>query len=62
MTDIIAIKFTSINITRKRRSTQKAGGFRLQFVMIQQEVSTHKINVHTIIQVIFVPLTFIAGV
>jgi len=44
------------------RLEEKAESFRLQFVMIQQEVSTHKINVLTIIQAIFVPLTFIAGV
>ena len=30
--------------------------------MIQQEETTHKINVLTIIQAIFVPLTFIAVV
>lgn len=44
------------------RLEKKAESLRLQFMLIQQEKSTRKINVLTIIQAIFVPLTFIAGV
>lgn len=36
--------------------------YRLQFMLIQQQKSTRKINTLTIIQAVFVPLTFIAGV
>ena len=44
------------------RLEKKAESLRLQYMLIQQEKSTRKINVLTIIQAIFVPLTFIAGV
>ena len=45
-----------------QRLEKKAESLRLQYMLIQQEKSTRKINVLTIIQAIFVPLTFIAGV
>ena len=45
-----------------QRLEKKAESLRLQFMLIQQEKSTRKINVLTIVQAIFVPLTFIAGV
>lgn len=44
------------------RLGKKAESLRLQYMLLQQEKSTRKINVLTIIQAIFVPLTFIAGV
>ena len=44
------------------RLESKAKSLRLQYMLIQQEKSTRKINILTIIQAIFVPLTFIAGV
>jgi len=44
------------------RLEEKTESFRFQFMVIQQEASTRKINLLTIIQAIFVPLTFIAGV
>ena len=44
------------------RLEKKAESLRLQYMLIQQEKSTRKINVLTIIQAVFVPLTFIAGV
>ena len=44
------------------RLEKKAESLRLQFMLLQQEKSTRKINVLTIIQAIFVPMTFIAGV
>lgn len=44
------------------RLEKKAESLRVQFMLIQQEKSTKKINVLTIVQAIFVPLTFIAGV
>lgn len=44
------------------RLEKKAESLRLQYTLIQQEKSTRKINLLTIIQAIFVPLTFIAGV
>ena len=45
-----------------QRLEQKAESLRVQYMLIQQEKSTRKINVLTIVQAIFVPLTFIAGV
>ena len=45
-----------------QRLEKKAESLRVQYMLIQQEKSTRKINVLTIIQAIFVPLTFIAGV
>ena len=44
------------------RLEKKAESLRLQYMLIQQERSTRKINVLTIIQAVFVPMTFIAGV
>ena len=44
------------------RLEETAESLRVQFMLIQQEESTRKINLLTIMQVIFVPLTFIAGV
>jgi magnesium transporter len=44
------------------RLEEKAESLRIQFMLIQQEESTRKINILTIMQVIFVPMTFIAGV
>ncbi len=44
------------------RLGKQAESFRLQYMLLQQEKSTRKINTLTIIQAIFVPLTFIAGV
>ena len=44
------------------RLEKKAESLRLQYVLIQQEKSTRKINVLTIVQAVFVPLTFIAGI
>jgi magnesium transporter len=44
------------------RLEEKAESFRYQFLLIHQEEASHKINVLTIIQAIFVPMTFIAGV
>ena len=44
------------------RLEKKAESLRLQFMLYQQEKSTRKINLLTIIQAVFVPLTFIAGV
>lgn len=44
------------------RLEKKAESLRLQFLLLQQEKSTRKINFLTIIQAVFVPLTFIAGV
>ena len=44
------------------RLEEKAESFRFQFMMIQQEASTRKINILTIVQAVFVPLTFITGV
>ncbi len=45
-----------------RRLEKKAESLRLQYMLYQQEKSTKKINVLTIVQAVFVPLTFIAGV
>lgn len=45
-----------------QRLEKKAESLRLQYMLYQQEKSTKKINLLTIIQAIFVPLTFIAGV
>ncbi|MGB5244317.1 MAG: CorA family divalent cation transporter [Lutimonas sp.] len=44
------------------RLEKKAKSLRLHYILLQQEKATRKINVLTIIQAIFVPLTFIAGV
>lgn len=44
------------------RLGKQAESFRLQYMLLQQEKSTRKINTLTIIQAVFVPLTFIAGV
>ena len=44
------------------RLEEKAESLRLHFMLVQQEQSTRKINVLTIIQAIFVPLAFIVGV
>ena len=44
------------------RLEEKAESIHSYFMLIQQDKATRKINVLTIIQVIFVPLTFIAGV
>jgi magnesium transporter len=41
---------------------EKAESFTTQFMLIHQEESAHKINILTILQAIFIPLTFIAGV
>ena len=45
-----------------QRLEKKAESLRMQYALLQQEKSTRKINVLTIIQAVFVPLTFIAGV
>ena len=44
------------------RQEEKIESLRMHFMIIHQEESSHKINVLTIIQAIFVPLTFLAGV
>lgn len=44
------------------RLEEKAESFRTQFMLIHQEEAAHKINILTILQAIFIPLTFIAGV
>jgi len=44
------------------RLGKKAESLRLQYMLLQQEKSTRKINVLTIVQAVFVPLTFIAGI
>ncbi len=44
------------------RLEEKAETFSYHFLSVQQEASTRKINVLTILQAIFVPMTFIAGV
>lgn len=44
------------------RLSTKAESLRLQYMLIQQEKSTRKINILTIVQAVFVPLTFITGV
>ena len=45
-----------------QRLEKKAASLRAQYMLIQQEKATRKINILTIIQAIFVPLTFVAGV
>lgn len=45
-----------------QRLEKKAASLRVQYLLIQQEKATRKINILTIIQAIFVPLTFVAGV
>lgn len=44
------------------RLEKRAESVRLHYMLLQQEESTKKINVLTIVQAIFVPLTFVAGV
>jgi magnesium transporter len=44
------------------RLEEKAESLRLQYMLIQQEKSTRKINFLTIVQAVFVPLTFFAGI
>ena len=44
------------------RLEKRAESVRLHYMLFQQEESTKKINVLTIVQAIFVPLTFVAGV
>lgn len=44
------------------RMEEKAQSLRLQYMLLQQEKSTRKINFLTIVQAVFVPLTFIAGI
>jgi len=44
------------------RQEEKIESLKMHFMLIHQEESSHKINVLTIIQAIFVPLTFLAGV
>jgi len=44
------------------RLEEKIESIRMHFMLIHQETSSHKINILTIIQAIFVPLTFLAGV
>ncbi len=44
------------------RLEEKAEAIRVQYMLLQQEKSNKKINVLTIVQALFVPLTFIAGV
>lgn len=45
-----------------QRLEKKAESLRVQYMLVQQEKATRKINILTIIQAIFVPLTFVAGV
>ena len=45
-----------------QRLEKKSESLRLQYALTQQEKSTRKINVLTIVQAVFVPLTFIAGI
>ncbi|RLD25535.1 MAG: hypothetical protein DRI54_04660 [Bacteroidetes bacterium] len=45
-----------------QRLQKRAESLRLQYMLFQQERSTRKINVLTIVQAVFVPLTFIAGI
>ena len=45
-----------------QRLQKRAESLRLQYLLFQQEKSTRKINVLTIVQAVFVPLTFIAGI
>ncbi len=44
------------------RLEEKAESLRTQFMLIHQEESARKINILTIVQAIFVPLTFLAGI
>ncbi len=59
--DIITKGFEPLDKSMQRLE-KKAESLRLQYMLYQQEKSTRKINVLTIIQAVFVPLTFIAGV
>ncbi|MFK5856051.1 MAG: CorA family divalent cation transporter [Bacteroidota bacterium] len=45
-----------------QRMEKKTESLRLQYMLLQQEKSTRKINVLTIVQAVFVPLTFLAGI
>jgi len=53
--------FIPLNKTMLRLE-EKAESIHSYFMLIQQDKATHKINVLTVIQAVFVPLTFIAGV
>jgi Mg2+ and Co2+ transporter CorA len=53
--------FIPLNVTMARLE-EKTETLHLQFILIQQQKSSKKINVLTITQAIFVPLTFIAGI
>lgn len=53
--------FAPLNVTMARLE-EKAESTHVQYMLIQQEKSARKINLLTIIQAVFVPLTFIAGV
>jgi magnesium transporter len=57
----IAQSFDPLNKSMSRLE-EKAESLRLQYALIQQEKSTRKINFLTIIQAVFVPLTFFAGI
>ena len=63
--DITKIKEIVSSIKELSRITarleDKADSLRSQFTMIHQEETTHKINILTIMQAIFVPITFLAG-
>jgi len=45
-----------------QRMEDKTESLRLQYLLYQQDNSNRKINVLTIVQAIFVPLTFLAGI
>ena len=53
--------FVPLNITMGRLE-EKSDSLHAQYMLIQQEKSARKINLLTIIQAVFVPLTFITGV
>jgi Mg2+ and Co2+ transporter CorA len=53
--------FIPLNVTMARLE-EKAESLHMQFILIQQQKSSKKINVLTITQAVFVPLTFIAGI
>jgi magnesium transporter len=57
----IAVSFSELN-RMVQRLEDKADSLRSQFTMLHQEEASHKINILTVIQAIFVPLTFLAGV
>lgn len=60
-TNTIIEGFVPLN-NAMQRLEKKADSLRLHYMLIQQEKSTRKINVLTIVQAVFVPLTFIAGI